>query len=60
MDVEDQESPLEVVSDRCGLLSVLLDTDEDSDGEWQALLLPCCTTSSIHNYTYNRLFLTSF
>ncbi|XP_056278610.1 cilia- and flagella-associated protein 74 [Pseudoliparis swirei] len=31
MDVEDQESPLEVVSDRCGLLSVLLDTDEDSD-----------------------------
>ncbi|TNN29677.1 hypothetical protein EYF80_060174 [Liparis tanakae] len=31
MDVEDRESPTEVVSDRCGLLSVLLDTDEDSD-----------------------------
>ncbi|XP_034393240.1 cilia- and flagella-associated protein 74 [Cyclopterus lumpus] len=36
MDVEDQESPLDVGSDRCGLLSVHLgDEDSDDDAEGQ-------------------------
>lgn len=39
MDVEDRESPFDVASDRCGLPSVHLSTDEDSDGEWQPLLV---------------------
>lgn len=40
MDVEDRESPLDVASDRCGLLGVQLSTHEGSGGEWQLLLLP--------------------
>ncbi|XP_068589913.1 cilia- and flagella-associated protein 74 isoform X3 [Cebidichthys violaceus] len=31
MDVEERDSPFDVASDRCGLLSVHLSTDEDSD-----------------------------
>ncbi|XP_077940902.1 cilia- and flagella-associated protein 74 isoform X6 [Gasterosteus aculeatus] len=34
MDVEDRESPFDVASDRCGLPSVHLSTDEDSDEDF--------------------------
>lgn len=39
MDVEDRESPFDVVSDGCGELVIHSSSDENSEGEYKLLLI---------------------